>query len=213
MPAYRLNLPPSANALRRPALISPVWCSGCGRTVHGRADIREVATGEAKAFRRHAHSRLPKKLLDGPVEVLATYYLEGLSSDGPNRTKALHDALQEFLFYNDCQVAEIHEVYLFADKHHPPGVVFQVEPADPVTHAERARRLAKSRVQERANAAAQPSLPLPTNETPKKEVRPVAFRRPAHIPGESQLERITRLAKSAVINNRSEPDDEPPEAA
>jgi hypothetical protein len=194
--------------------------------VHGRADIREVSTGEAKAFRKHAHSRLPRALLAGPVEVLATYYLETLSSDGTNRTKALHDALQEFLFYNDCQVAEVHEVYLFADKHHPPGVVFEVVPATDPKHAERARRLAASKVQQRANEAAQPRLfAEPTEGGPSKgtdssPVKPSDARAGAVLgaPGpravfpEPLQQRLNRIARPAVVSHRP-PDDEPPEAA
>lgn len=209
---YRLRLPPSANDLVRPAFMEDLVCPFCNNRPPKRPIVRLVATGEAKDFRKHAHKHLPTQPIAGPVELYVTVYVPTLASDGLNRIKALEDAINERLWFDDKQIAEWHITRVITDDETKHGVVFEVRAANPADHAELARRLARSTIQERANAAAQPAL-FPAD----KAVRPITNlpknNRPASSLPEPLQQRLNRLARTAVISHRSEPDDEPPEAA
>jgi Holliday junction resolvase RusA-like endonuclease len=145
---FRLPLPPSVNALVRPARI-------------GHA-VRLVSTSEAREFREEARPKIPRLLLAGPLELYATFCVPTLSSDGGNRLKALEDACNTLLWWDDRQIAEWHLVKKVVADPAEVGCIVEVREADPVEHAELARRLAKSSIQERANRRAQPSLFTPT---------------------------------------------------
>jgi hypothetical protein len=162
--AFKLALPPSANDLVRPT----VMYLGNDRRISalvqrllktGELTARLVSTREAKEFRQSAHARLPVAPIPGPVEIYATFTVPTISSDCSNRMKALEDALNGKLFYDDKQIGEGHTAKVIGEV---PGCVVEVVPGSPVEHAELARRLAKSSIQERANQRAQPSLFTPT---------------------------------------------------
>jgi hypothetical protein len=215
---FRLRLPPSSNDLVRPAFMADITCPFCKNRPPKRPIVRLVATGEAKDFRKHAHKHLPVEPIAGPVELYVTVYLPTIASDGLNRIKALEDAINERLWFDDRQIAEWHVTKVITDDETKHGVVFEVRPANPQEHTELSRRLAQSSIQQRANEAAQPALFAPTGGGAARnnpQTRP-AVSVPAAPAGravlpESQLERIRRLAKPAVITNR--PDDEGPKGA
>lgn len=168
MTAFRLPLAPSANALVRPN----VMYLGNDRRVAaqvrslikaGLLVARQVATGEAKDYRRAAHARLPIRPIPGPVELYVTVSVPSISSDLSNRTKALEDALTGRLYFDDKQTVELHETKVIGE----PGCIVEVVQADPREHEEIARRLSKSSIQEKANERAQRRLFEPTpNFTP-----------------------------------------------
>jgi hypothetical protein len=162
-------------------VLSDLKCVFCGNRPPKRPLVRLVATTEAKEFRRDAHRCLPKAPVSGPVELYVTVYVPTLQSDGLNRIKALEDAINERLWFDDKQIAEWHitrviSACVSAPEYGPPdadgnvvlikegvyspplGVVVEVRPANPLEHPELSRRLAASSIQARANEAAQPNL-------------------------------------------------------
>jgi len=161
--AFRLPLPPSANDLVRPA----VMYTGKDRAIRalieklqrsGQLIVRLVATPEARDFRVEAHAKLPRAPVAGPVELYATVTVATIASDANNREKALSDALNGRLWWDDKQIAETHIVKRIAAEPAQVGCVVEVRPADVGEHAELSRRLSKSKVQELANDAAQGRL-------------------------------------------------------
>jgi hypothetical protein len=213
---YRLRLPPSSNDLVRPAFMEDLVCPFCHNRPPKRPIVRLVATGEAKDFRKHAHKTLPVAPIAGPVELYVTVFLPTIASDGLNRLKALEDAINERLWFDDKQIAEWHVTRVITDDETKHGVVFEVRAANPVEHPELTRRLAQSSIQQRANDAAQPALDLGATHaavTQKTPVHPeISTERPRAVPGESQLQRVVRLARPNVVSNRK-PDDEGPKGA
>jgi Holliday junction resolvase RusA-like endonuclease len=177
-------------------------CPYCKNRPPKRPVVRLVATGEAKDFRRYAHRHLPANPIAGPVELYVTVYLPTIASDGLNRIKALEDAINERLWFDDKQIAEWHVTRVITDDESKHGVVFEVRPANPAEHPELTRRLAASSIQERANEAAQPALFEPA----KQEVRPRGPQMP-----EPLQQKLRALAKPAVIH--PPPDDDPEGAA
>jgi hypothetical protein len=159
--------------------------------------VRLVATGEAKDFRRLAHRCLPVKPMGGPVELYVTVFLCRLSSDGLNRIKALEDAINERLWFDDKQIGEWHIKRVLVDDESQEGVVFQVQALDPAAdpdHRELAKRLARSTIGEREAAAQQPAL---FAEPPRQVV-------PRNPPQESVQQRLQRLATPNHVNHRSD---------
>lgn len=220
MVARRLTLPPSANELVRPAFMEDLKCVYCGNRPPKRPLVRLVATGEAKVFRKQAHRCLPIEPVAGPVELYVTVYLPSLASDGLNRIKALEDAINGRLWFDDRQIAEWHIKRVITDDETKHGVVFEVLPADPAEHPELARRLARSTIQEQANELAQSKMFPPTDGGGRPEVQPVKpsdargavpnAERPRAVLPEPLQQVFNRLAKPALISHRG-PDDEPPE--
>ena len=186
MTTFKLPLPPSANDLVRPTTMGDLACVYCHNRPPKRPMVRLVATGEAKDFRRLAHRCLPVKPMGGPVELYVTVYLPTLASDGLNRIKALEDAINERLWFDDKQIAEWHIKRVITDDESKHGVVFEVVPANPAEHPELAKRLAKSSIQERENAANQPAL-----FTAPRQV----------VPQETLEQRLNRLARPNFIKN------------
>lgn len=164
MVAYRLPLPPSTNRLVRPVAFlkkgAPAKVRGAFRLFLKWLLVRLVSTREADDFRDAAHAKLPVSPIAGPVELYLTVYVPSISSDGPNRQKALEDAINGRLWWDDKQVAEWHGKKVVTTDEHQVGVVIEVRPADPLEHRELALRLSKSSVQERANEDAQAELGL-----------------------------------------------------
>jgi hypothetical protein len=223
--AFRLPLPVSANVLVRPALLSSLRCDACGSSPTKRPIVRLVSTAEAKEFRAAAHRCLPVAPQPGPVEVFATFYVGTISVDCDNRIKSLLDAMKGRLFFDDVQVAELHVVKVVTPDEAKHGVVVEVRQSAPGDHVELRRRLAASTIQEQANAAAQPKLfetpterggSTPPDDTPGNAPMRggggVGLPHPRAVPGESQLQRIVRLARPNVVTNRP-PDDEGPKGA
>lgn len=206
MPAYRLELPASANDLVRPALLSSMRCGACGHAPTKRPIVRLVSTAEAKAFREHAHRRLPQAPVAGPIEVYCTFYVDRVNMDVDNRLKSLLDAMKGRLFHDDVQVAELHVTKVVTTDESKVGVVVEVRPADPQEHPELSRRLGRSSIADKEAEARQWALGLTSKETPKtgSVAAPV---RPSAVPGETVQQRLNRLAKPATYS----PDD--PEAA
>jgi Holliday junction resolvase RusA-like endonuclease len=153
VPAFKLSLPPSSNALVRPAVM--------GRA-KGKPIVRLVSTAEAREFRELARPKIPRLLLAGPLELYVTFFVPTLASDGGNRLKALEDACNGLAWWDDKQIAEWHLTKVVVSDPAQVGCIVEVVPADPVEHAELARRLAKSSIQERANERAQKRLFEPT---------------------------------------------------
>ncbi len=203
-------LPPSANTLVRPCLMR-------GRE-DGRPIIRLVSTREADQFRKKAHALIPVApvLMSGPLEVYVTFYVPTLASDASNRQKALEDALNGRIWYDDKQIAEIHSVKVVTGDPEFVGVHLRVEKANPADHPELSARLARSTIQTKENELAQAKLELPAPVRP----RPVAPGPPASwselnaaLPGQKPLpenlkDKLARLASPA-----SYPPPEPPKAA
>lgn len=191
MTAFKLPLPPSANELVRPTTMGDLACVYCHNRPPKRPLVRLVATAEAKDFRRTAHRHLPVKPVGGPVELYVTVYVCRLSSDGLNRIKALEDAINERLWFDDKQIGEWHIKKILVDDESQEGVVFHVQPVDPTDadHHELARRLARSTIGEKTAAAKQPQLFSPP--------RPV-------VPGEPTQQRLARLATAATYRNDKE---------
>lgn len=212
MTAFRLPLPVSANVLVRPALLSSMRCEACGSSPTKRPIVRLVSTAEAKEFREAAHRCLPVAPVSGAVEVYCTFYVDTLATDVDNRIKSLLDALKGRLLYDDKQVAELHVVKVVTPDESKHGVVVEVRPAAPGEHLELVRRLATSTVQQLANADAQPAL-FPADKPVRPITNPPKNNRPASSLPEPLQQRLNRLARPAMISHRSEPDDEPPEAA
>ena len=129
---YRLRLPPSNNELVRPAQVGP--------------GVRLVSTKVASDFRKYAHAHLPVSPIGGPVELYVTVFVPTIASDGLNRIKALEDALNGTLWFDDKQVVEWHIKKVPVDEEEDVGVVFEVRPANPQEHSEAAYRLAKSSI-------------------------------------------------------------------
>lgn len=220
---YRLRLPPSVNDIWAPVIVRKP----------GRKPVaRLVSTKEASRFRRYAEGVFPKEPISGPVELFITFYVPTIASDCSNRIKALEDAMRGLLFFDDVQVAELHVCKVPTETDGPTGVVVEVKPADPVKHAELARRLAKSSTQRQANERAQSSLFAPTDggafiggqhatAAGSDRVKPSDARgdgqqdlspsRPRAALPEPLAAKLHRLARPAVVTNR--PPDEPPEAA
>lgn len=148
---HRLPLPPSNNALVRPLVL---------RGPDGRWTARLVSTGEAKAFRRAVHRLLPEAPVGGPLEVYLTVYVPTIASDGGNRLKALEDACNGRLWFDDKQIAEWHIRKVVSVDPEQVGVVLRVEPADPLEHPELSKRLARSSIADKVNERAQVKLDL-----------------------------------------------------
>lgn len=170
MAAYRLPLPPSANNLVRPTGFlrkgAPVQLRGMWRFILKWLLFRLAPTKAAEEFREAAHAKLPIAPIAGPVELYITVTVPSIASDGPNRQKAVEDALNTRLWFDDKQVAEWHGVKRIATSPDQVGVVIEVKPADPLEHRELATRLAKSKVQELANQRAQDELEFQAVEAP-----------------------------------------------
>lgn len=199
MTSHTLPLPPSANALVRPAILGKICCPGCHlRFVAKNAPVRLVKTQSAKDFREAVHEILAENPIDGPVEIFVTVYVDTIASDGRNREKALDDALSGRLYYDDKQIAEWHGCKIVGPA---TGIVVDVVPADPVKHAELARRLAASKVGEQAAERAQAKLEFAE--------KPPTWVTDPRVP-ESLRDRLMRLAKSASY---PPPPPSPPEAA
>lgn len=165
MTAYRLPLPATANRLVQPTAYYVGKDRRIGNLIRsllksGQLVLRLAPTTQAREFRSAAHAKLPRMPIAGPVELYLTVTVPSIASDGPNREKSLSDALNEFLFYDDKQIAEWHGVKRIATSPDQVGVVVEVKPADPAEHRELAWRLSKSKVQELANADAQTGLEL-----------------------------------------------------
>jgi len=195
MTAFKLPLPPTTNRLLMPKVLDDLKCVFCGNRPAKRPMVRLIATGEARDFRRLAHRHLPVAPVGGPVELYVTVYLPTLASDGLNRIKALEDAINERLWFDDKQIAEWHIKRVLTDDESKHGVVFEVRPADPLEHPELARRLAKSSIQQRENEKNQ----APLFAAPPQQVVP------RNVPGESVPARLNRLARPATY--RPEPDE------
>lgn len=207
MTAYRLPLPPSANAL-----VMPVILKG-KRGPSGKPVCRLIPTKEAKAFRESAHARLPIAPVGGVLELYATFYVPTIASDCSNRIKALEDALKGRLFYDDKQVAEIHAVKVVTSDRHEIGVVVHVVPAEIGAHPEMSKRLAVSSIADQAAADEQAELEFEMESqhlayTPREPERPVFPVAPRPVLPEPLRAKLERLATPA-----SYPPDEPPEAA
>ena len=104
--------------------------------------------------------------LSGPVEFYAEFFLPSLASDCSNRLKAVEDVLSGWAYEDDKQVVEDHAFKRIAGSEAEQRVVVVVRPADPVEHADVARRLEESwkrAVREAAKATGagrQAALPL-----------------------------------------------------
>lgn len=96
--SFWLPLPPSANALVRPAVVGGF--------------ARLVKTQAAKQFRERAHAVLERIVASNPdcvpmpdvLELHAVFSVPTIASDGPNRMKALEDALKGFVYLDDRQL-------------------------------------------------------------------------------------------------------------
>lgn len=128
-----LPLPPSANEL---------WTVAKGRI---------ISSKKLREFTKDAHRRLQclaeqhaLQPMTGPVRISGTYYLPTLASDGPNRDKALFDALQGYVYENDRQIGEWRMAKTFPVPGEPPigGVQFT---ASCLAHPELAARLDEAR--------------------------------------------------------------------
>lgn len=177
---FRLPLPPSSNTLVRPCLMR-------GREDSGKPIIRLVSTGEADRYRKALHKLLPVAPMGGPLEVYLTVYVPTLASDGGNRLKALEDACNGRVWFDDKQIAEWHIVKVVTGDPNFTGVNLRVEKADPLQHPELSARLAKSTIADKENELAQSKLNLPARVIP----RPVA------LPDETLRERFARMARPA----------------
>lgn len=166
--------------------------------------VRLISTPAARDFREQAHRCLPVAPAAGPLEFYATFYVATIASDCGNRLKALEDAINGRLWFDDKQVAEIHLRKVVTGDPALVGVAVEVRPADPREHVVLAERLAKSSIADRVAEAAQSRLEFeqPELASPPKDTM-------AGLP-ESIATRLKRLAKPASYHPE-EP--EPPEAA
>jgi len=127
-----LPLPPSVNRSLRPARM-------------GKA-VRLVHTDTSKQWARTAaallaRARKPAALLHGPVAIRLEVHVPTIASDGPNRQKALEDALvRAGVLSDDRQIAEWGGCKRVAEGE--PRVVVELRPADPGKHPNLSKRLA-----------------------------------------------------------------------
>lgn len=186
---FRLPLPPSNNNLVRPCLMR-------GREESGKPVIRLVSTREAEIYRKKAHRILPVAPVGGLLELFVTVYVPTLASDGLNRLKALEDACNERVWFDDRQIVEWHIVRVITGDENFVGIHLRVEQADPLQHPVAAARLAKSTIATKEKELNQSKLNLPEPVRPRNPV------------GESLAERFRRTAKPAEYRQP-----EPPEVA
>jgi len=111
MRKFILDLPPTSNQLYR--------------AVHRGGRTYQYLTGEARAWKEAAQWRMRdgrRKVIKGPVEVVATFYLK-YDRDVDN-LKLLLDALEGVVLRNDRQVTSLH---VFKEKGaKKPRVVLEV---------------------------------------------------------------------------------------
>lgn len=95
MRQFTLELPPTSNQLYR--------------TVHRGGRTYQYMTGEARAWKQAAQWQMKDgryKVIEGPVEVVATFYLK-YDRDVDN-LKILLDSLEGIVLKNDRQVEALH---------------------------------------------------------------------------------------------------------
>lgn len=193
---WRLPLPPSSNNIVRPVLM--------GRSKRGKPMVRLVSTSAARDFREAVHAKLPTAPVGGLLELYVTMYVPTISSDVSNRLKALEDACNGRLWWDDKQIAEIHCRKVVTCDPHEVGVVLEVKPADPLEHPEFAKRLAVSSIAEKAAEQDQVEFELEPAEAPPATPPHAPVRLPMPEPLQAKLRRLAEPASYPP---------EPPEAA
>jgi Holliday junction resolvase RusA-like endonuclease len=105
MRQFTLELPPTSNQLYR--------------TVHRGGRTYQYMTGEARAWKEAAQWGMRDgryKIIEGPVEVVATFYLK--HDRDVDNLKILLDSLEGIVLKNDRQVEALH-IFKEKDKEEP----------------------------------------------------------------------------------------------
>lgn len=183
----RLSMPPSANH----RLIVP---KGAKRAILA-PEHRDWKKAAAESVRHQLERDFPAgwRPFRGPVELVVILTLDTLASDATNRVKTLEDALTGLVYEDDRQVAEVRLFKRFTVEGQEQGARVAVKAADPVVHAELARRLEESRKRraalERAKADGTARLLLPSVDAKTRER---AARVVGQITGQQRPPRLTK---------------------